>query len=119
MADKVVTVIGTSGLIAKVQAYRGASRQRVATATTEIAKEVFAESQREVPVDTGNLRASGRVEPALPERLTATVSYGGTAAGYAVIVHETHKTKSKYLERPARAAAKDFQMAVKEALKWR
>lgn len=113
-----VQIIGTRRLTARVELWAGHAREKVKDATNEIAKEVYAESQRLVPVDTGNLKASGRVIAADTKNLTATDQYGGTSAAYAVIVHETHKTKSKYLERPAKAAARDFRDAVHKALRW-
>lgn len=48
------------------------------------------EAKRRTPVDTGRLRASGRVaEPVrVGRRVTVTLSFGGAAAPYAVFVHE-------------------------------
>jgi len=70
----------------------------------------FAESQKEVPVDKGNLRNSGQAYGIQVNRfgdtLEITLGYGGVAASYALIVHEDlqarHKggTKAKYLEDP-------------------
>ena len=70
----------------------------------------FGESQREVPVDKGNLRNSGQAHGIKVNRfgdtLEITLGYGGVAASYALIVHEDmtarHKggTKAKYLEDP-------------------
>ena len=60
-----------------------------------------------VPVKTGNLRATGFVQ--LPEddghQITVTLSYGGPAVDYAVIVHEdltAHHPhgQAKYLSTP-------------------
>lgn len=72
--------------------------------------EIFEESQDEVPLDTGNLRASGLLE--LPKiegkEIVVDISYGGAAADYALAVHEDLETqfrnnkKAKYLEDPAR-----------------
>ena len=55
-----------------------------------------------VPVDTGALKNTGIV---LPPKTVGTVvvsegGFGGAAVDYAVIVHETHKTRSKFYERP-------------------
>lgn len=74
----------------------------------ETAETIFSESQRSVPVDTGNLKASARLEYARGAGMTAEVTYGGTAAGYAVVVHEAHPSRSKYLERPARETLARF-----------
>ena len=47
------------------------------------------ESQRKTPVDTGALRASHEVsQPTIGRDISVTISVGGVAAPYAVIVHE-------------------------------
>jgi hypothetical protein len=80
-----------------------------------------------VPVDTGTLRASGRVDPPMQEGgvTVVTLGYGGPSAQYALAVHENpraghtggfspsgrpyaHYAKVgewKYLETPWKAAA--------------
>jgi hypothetical protein len=70
---------------------------------------VFAESQEEVPVDTGSLRASGHIIPpvVVGDEAYVEIVYGGPAAPYAFFVHENLEayhvspTKAKYLEGPA------------------
>lgn len=109
-------VLGLTQLVANAQKKNAAIRAKTAGALNTVAKEVFSESQRRVPVDTGNLRGSGRISAAKPDALVATLSYGGTASAYALIVHETHKTKSKYLEAPARERAKSLKDAVAVAV---
>ena len=51
---------------------------------------ILNESKKIVPVDTGNLRASGRVERPVTGkgRAEVEITYGGAAAPYALIVHE-------------------------------
>ncbi|MDT8442373.1 MAG: hypothetical protein RQ723_12040 [Desulfuromonadales bacterium] len=68
---------------------------------------IMARSKNEVPVDTGTLRSSGHVEGPAKRGLAAevTLAYGGPSAQYAAVVHEKHRTASKYLERPMRTAA--------------
>lgn len=82
----------------------------------EAAQLVFHESQRLVPVDTGALKASGRVTQ---DGLEAAISYGGEdgagrngqdTAAYAVPQHERldfeHPNgQAKYLEIPMHAQA--------------
>ncbi len=71
---------------------------------------IFEESQDEVPVDTGNLRVSGKLEfPKIQgSEVVVDISYGGAAADYALAVHEDmertyrNNKKSKYLEDPAK-----------------
>lgn len=94
------------------------------------ASTILNESKRIVPVESGNLRASGRVEkPSVsPGKVSVEVSYGGAAAPYAWIVHEVppdsggrggqgykHKPGKtyKYLEIPAMAHKDKFVAAVK------
>ena len=111
-----VSVLGIARLAARLQDDEGKRKREVAKALNDVAQEVYGESQRIVPVDTGNLKGSGRVEPATPENLVAIVSYGGTAAEYALPVHELHPTKSKYLEAPARAATGMLVDVVRRAI---
>ena len=94
---------------AGVEAYGDRARSAITKAVNDAAQEIHNESQRAVPVDTGNLRGSGRIEPAREgESPRAIIEYGGTAADYALAVHETHATSSKFLERPAREYARKF-----------
>ena len=74
----------------------------------EEANVIFNESQKLVPVDTGALSASGFVHAPRREnnRVFVRVTYGGSAAHYALYVHEnlyarhTAPTQAKYLETP-------------------
>lgn len=68
---------------------------------------IMAQSKDLVPVDEGNLRASGHVQPPKVNRNSVSIEmgYGGPAVDYAVIVHEdltAHHTvgMAKYLEVP-------------------
>lgn len=72
-----------------------------------LGEQIMAESKRRVPVDTGNLRASGHVQAPKTENLSVSVTlgYGGPGVGYALPVHERfdvrHKVGGpKYLEQP-------------------
>lgn len=86
---------------------------------------VLNESKKIVPVATGNLRASGRVERPITGNGKASVeiTYGGIAAPYALIVHEVPTNSGgrwgtgmkhaagksyKYLEIPVMAHKKKF-----------
>ena len=74
----------------------------------EEANVIFNESQKIVPVDTGALKTSGFVHAPRREnnRVFVRVTYGGSAAHYALYVHEnlyarhTAPTQAKYLETP-------------------
>lgn len=92
---------------------RGSDLERaVAGKLFRSANRVLTESKRLVPVDTGNLKATGSVE--VPDvggsRVTTEVGYGGSAAPYALVVHEDLEAfhddgSAKYLEIPFRAEA--------------
>jgi len=97
------------------------------------ANTVLNESKKIVPVATGNLRASGKVEDpqSMGTRTTVEITYGGAAAPYALYVHEippnsggrwgtgnTHKPGKtyKFLEIPANAHRDKFVRNVKERI---
>ncbi len=71
-----------------------------------------------VPVDQGNLRASGRVRDVSPLNASPriTLAFGGTSAPYAVIVHEKQARHTvgqwKYLEQPANEAAQGMDVRI-------
>ena len=84
-----------------------------ASALYGIAEEVMTSSKDIVPVDTGNLKSTGHVQPPKISGpiIEVTLGYGGTAAdgeevGYAWYVHENSEaqhaapTQWKYLETP-------------------
>ncbi len=74
------------------------------------AQEAFANSQDEVPVDTGALKASGRIRPEVGvfergNEVYVELTYGGSATEYSIYVHENLEAyhphgKAKYLEDP-------------------
>ena len=75
----------------------------------EVANTVFTMSQREVPVDTGTLKASGTIErkgAGIGDKMEIVIYYGGAASEYAIHVHENPNashappTKFKFLEGP-------------------
>lgn len=87
----------------------------------KIAKEVYKDSQKIVPVDTGALRKSGAWEPSVKigGHRVATVSY---ETEYAVEVHENltnyHEppTKAKFLEEPTNVARRTLPNRIKKAM---
>ena len=111
------TIQGVTKLVTALEKLEKEAKQRMRGALNRVAGEIFAESQRATPVDTGNLRASGRIDAATDENLTATISYGGTAAEYALAVHETHKSQSKFLEEPFRKNERRFREEMAAAAK--
>lgn len=89
------------------------------------AAQAFEASQREVPVDTGNLRNSGQLGLPFTEngQLVVEISYGGAAADYAIYVHENLEnwhasgTKAKFLEDPVRRQTKGMSGRLSRAVK--
>lgn len=76
---------------------------------------IMSDSIPRVPVDTGNLRASGYVT--LPKDHTVEIGYGGSAKSYAVPVHEKTEVRhevgeAKYLERAAESREKNAREAI-------
>lgn len=112
-----VTVLNGDRAAQRIQRRSNDTITAITEAVNRAAQEIFAESQRRVPVDTGNLRASARVQPAREAPPRATITYGGTAAEYALAVHETHRSQSKYLEEPAREHARQLADAVGISIK--
>jgi len=80
------------------------------------AEAVMNESKRIVPVDTGTLKDSGRVEqPKMSaDGIEVELTYGGAASKYAFFVHEDMNARhadgktAKYLEKPVKAAEDTF-----------
>ena len=84
------SVKGALDMRLKLQRVRERLPQRVAAAVYQEASIEMTESKQRVPVDTGTLRASGRVsEPEVTaDRVKVLLSFGGAAEEYALIVHE-------------------------------
>lgn len=97
------------------------------------AQAIFRKSQRIVPVHKagdpqyrgipGNLKASGVLEK--PVNHEVLIGYGGTAATYAIYVHEKTSPEpkwtlpgksSKFLEKPFMEAMQGFEQRVRDAL---
>ena len=102
-------------------------QEALAKAVTGAAQAVLSQSKKLVPVDTGVLKDSGRVEnlKMSSTMISIEITYGGAASQYAGVVHEdmsmnhspallTHVTKrprrgqAKYLEIPVMANRKKF-----------
>ena len=94
---KAIAVSGKTGAIAASMALRHEGQ------------EAWARSMDLVPVDTGALKASGRLHPesggvyGTGNRVFVEISYGSTAASYAIPVHENLEAnhpvgQAKYLE---------------------
>ena len=90
------------------------------------ARAILAASQPLVPVDTGSLKRSGRVEPG-PKGASLLIYGGrpytnsrtGKIINYATIVHVGHRTKSQYVGRPLRSERPALKKATARAMqKW-
>ena len=105
-------VFPNASLIAKEIAVAGrAGAVAAAEALRHEGQEVLARSIDEVPVDTGALKASGRLLPQqggviqTGNTMEVQIAFGSTAADYAVYVHENLEAhhphgKAKYVEGP-------------------
>jgi len=69
------------------------------------------------PEKTGRLKRSGRVKISVSsarQNIRITVIFGGPLAPYAAIVHATHPTKAKFLERALHEARRTVGLALAE-----
>lgn len=93
----------------------------------EVANEVKAEAQALVPFDEGVLSGSADVKMvetfATKKNPTATVTFGGPAAPYALRQHEERTWKHKggrtwgYLSKPTKKAQRDFDKRIVNRIK--
>ena len=135
MAKKVmsVDVYGADDLLRQLVRMGQNSSAVVGRVMYAYANDVFNRSQYLVPVDTGALRSSGRVEaPVMSGReIVVSIKYGGAAAPYALYVHEVPPpgdegggrtayhlppTQWKYLEQPLMETIDDFRSAFRQAV---
>jgi hypothetical protein len=107
MAKNGVTIQGLPRLTTLLRGAGVAATKALSAALYQQGLAIMSESQREVPVDTGVLRASGRVAQPRVEgsRVTVELGYGGAASAYAWPQHErtdyAHTVgKAKYLLDP-------------------
>lgn len=98
-------LIGDEKLLAFLKASPGICLKALGAALYEKGETTMTEAKRRTPVDTGNLRNSGHVQPpeTKGETVTVTLAFGGAAASYAIFVHENltahHPVgQSKFLE---------------------
>lgn len=115
MSTVTVTVKGLEEALAIISELPAKLTQMAAAPVYRRAERIMTDSkQHYVPVDTGNLRSTGHVDPPVVggEEVTVDLGFGGTAAngaevGYALRVHEDlqmhHRVgQAKYLETPLR-----------------
>lgn len=110
-----IEVIGHDALMSKLAQVRVQGRFILASSLKELVERIYEESQMLVPVDTGALKESGRVEQTGMTRFGSSgewaVIYGSDevvnpktgrpTSEYALVVHETHPEQMKFIEEPA------------------
>jgi hypothetical protein len=113
-----VQIVGLESVIAALESLGPGIEDAVGAAVQREAEYELTLTQEQVPVRTGQLKLSGRVEPADESMIVASVLvYGGPAGSggpnqtvdvdYALVVHEDLETphrvgKAKYVEDPVR-----------------
>lgn len=113
-------VKGADALINKLDKYPAALAAGVHKALIKAGSLLLRASKRIVPVDTGNLKASGFVRPE-GKGWDTRVTVGYTAS-YALFVHENLENKhkpgkqAKFLEEPARIMQPELQKMIREEL---
>jgi hypothetical protein len=132
MADKTieVNIEGNAALLKKLRALGKAALPAARGSLYRSAESIMRVSKDQyVPIDTGNLKATGHVELPVAENNSVLVvmGYGGPAGcqpgvnkdvGYAVYVHEIQKNyrngrQWKYLEVPLKAGVQDIEKNLK------
>lgn len=123
MAVKAGLDFDSSTVTKRLQIMRKRGLKQFGAAMYEEMKEVeLPEVQASTPVRTGLLLSTVRVTG--PDyRGTTQVRVGITAGGmygvnYAIPVHETHPTHSKFIERPLREAAPFILQRVARRVRW-
>ena len=119
-----ITWIGMDDLQALLAKGNNGAKSVTATALMEEAQLMFAESQRRVPVDLGDLRRSGIILPPVSSGnlVTIEMGYGGAASAYALIQHERqdfrHKDGKtwKYLETPVRERIPNLELRLQQRI---
>lgn len=107
------SVTGSGKIISMLRAHKEKAVQALKRELYQEAEGIMTMSKELVPVDTGNLRDSGTVKLPVQEgsSIVQELGYGGTAAPYAIFVHENtvvfHKVgMAKFLEIPFRQSQK-------------
>ena len=103
MADDFVTL--QAKFIDKTEAARSIILAAADEAAFAMAQNVFEESQRQVPVASGDLKKTGRIERSKPNKGSSTIRYGSAKIKYAAAVHQRpgaryRKGKWQYLRDP-------------------
>ena len=125
-------ILGLDRLKQRFQAAAPGIRQEVKSELMVFAEEVMAASKLIVPVDTGALMNTGKVQPpvATDDEVSVTLGYGDESVGYALYVHEEMASPKgnpivwtrpgsgpKYLENPLRERQDKLPGRITEAVK--
>lgn len=127
MSGKVEFKISVGKLNEKLRAAMPAARLEVKKEMYQFANEVLGVSLERVPMDTGALANSGRVEPPTDNgnEISVKLGYGGVAVNYAWHVHENMNPNvrwsrpgsgPKYLEGPLKEVQDTFPGRIKDAV---
>ncbi|MDE2974564.1 MAG: HK97 gp10 family phage protein [Gemmatimonadota bacterium] len=84
-------------------------------AANAMAAEIYRKADKEVPVVTGELKKSGRVENSKAGKGEAKVVYGGEDAPYAVAVHDRPKGRGHQFLRKAAMERRKLLLAARDA----
>lgn len=100
---------GDKEMVAKLKAVAGDKglRKEARGALLGFGGELKDRIEAETPEKTGKLKRSLKLRALVStkkENMRITISAGGPDVPYAARVHETHKTMSKFMERPLREA---------------
>jgi len=82
--------VGAEAIAAKLRQLVARLPEEAANALFEEAQIEMTEAKQRTPVDTGALRASGRVHPPkiVGHDISVALTFGGPAVDYAIVVHE-------------------------------
>lgn len=105
----------------KINRLTEAARTAAIQAQIDTAWIIISTAQSYAPIDTGHLVGSGFVQKPRFTKGANLTTHAGFRAKYAMIVHETHPTQSRFLARAALEHAPDFanfsENGVREALR--
>ena len=116
-------VLGVKKMLQKAEALKEKMHKAQKAAVYQMANNIIGDAKEKCPVDTGTLKGSGYVAKPEGEKdnVSSEIGFGGAASEYALRQHETHKTKSKFLERAVMEHQKDYvqnmQALIKENFK--
>jgi hypothetical protein len=105
-----VAMEGDKELLKKLETLAGEKgiRKQLRAATVEVGESKIPAMKERTPVKTGRLQRSERVKVMVSpkrEEIRIALVAGGPDVPYAYRVHETHKTKSKFVEKTLLEAA--------------